>query len=143
MTDVELAYKMRILFEQKISSYYFDSYKPFFGKVQVDVLDYLFEHGVVNAVFLAEELNVPKQHVSKILKKLESDGLIVSRVDPTDRRYRQVSLSLKGKQFVWDHIDTSNHHFNSVIQTLSEEEREELRTAMASIVQILDKSETR
>ncbi len=140
MTDVELAYKMRVLFEQKISSVYFDSYKPSYGKVQVDVLDYLFEHEAVNAVSLAEELNVPKQHISRILKKLEADGRIVSTVDPSDRRYRKVSLSPEGRRIVREHIEISNRHFDAVVRTLSEDERKELSTAMASIVRVLSKS---
>ena len=140
MTDVELAYRMRVLFEQKISSVYFDSYKPSYGKVQVDVLDYLFEHEAVNAVSLAEELNVPKQHISRILKKLEADGQIVSTVDPSDRRYRKVSLSPEGRRIVREHIEISNRHFDAVVRTLSEDERKELSTAMASIVRVLGKS---
>ncbi len=139
MTDVELAYKMRTLFDQKITAFYFESYKGSFGRVQVDVLSYLYEHGNSNAVQLSEIMNVPKQHISKIVHRLEEDGLLESKIDATDKRSKSLFLSAKGRALVLEHIEISNIHFQSVTNCLQNDDREELHRSMETIIKIMNK----
>ncbi len=140
MTDVQLAYRMRTLFDQKITSYYFSSFKGEFGKVQIDVLSDLYEGSATTAAQLTDRLNVPKQHISKILKRLETDGLLESAPAP-DRRCRTLRLSEKGRALVEEHIQKSNEHFARVTAGLSPEEKEELRRSMGSIAAIMERLE--
>ena len=131
-SEVELAYKMRALFEQKVTSYYFDSFKGSFGRVQADVLSYLYDQGETSAVVLTEILNVPKQHVSKIIHRLEEDGMLVTRTDPADRRMRILSLSDEGRALVRSHIESSNRHFREVTAGLTPEEKDRKSTRLNS-----------
>ena len=140
MTDVQLAYRMRTLFDQKITAFYFSSFKGEFGKVQIDVLSDLYEGAATTAVQLADRLNVPKQHISKILKRLETEGLLESAPAP-DRRSRTLRLSEKGRALVEEHIRQSNEHFARVTAGLSPEDREELRRSMGSIAAIMERLE--
>lgn len=141
MTDVELAYTMQSLFNRNITSVYFSSYKGEFGKVQVDVMNLLYDNAGdrINAIRLAELLNVPKQHISKIVRRLETEGLITSFPDPSDGRSRLLQLSQSGMELVRDHIRISNRHFQEATATLSAEDRAELKHAMEAIVRILEK----
>ena len=139
MKDVLLAYKMRVLFDEKITSYYFSSFKGEYGKVQVDVLNQLYESQETTAIHLAEVLNVPKQHISKIVKKREENGLILIEPDQTDTRARILRLSDKGRALVEEHIQISNDHYMQVTGNLSTAEKEELRRSMKSIIQIMQK----
>ncbi len=137
MKDVVLAYKLRVLFDQKITSYYFASFKGEYGKVQVDVLNYLYESEETTAVQLAESLNVPKQHISKIVKKLEVSDLVISKPDEKDKRTRILQLSGDGRALVEKHIQASNEHYKQATGKLTRAEKDELRRSMASIVRIM------
>ena len=137
MEDVVLAYKLHVLFDQKITSYYFSSFKGEFGKVQIDVLNHLYETPQTTAMQLSESLNVPKQHISKIVKKLEESGLLDSEPDAADKRARILKLSDKGRALVEEHIQASNEHYLEVTDSLSDTEKAELRRSMESIVHIM------
>ena len=139
MTEVELACKMRTLFEQKITSYYFDSFKGSFGRVQAEVLSYLYDHEETSAVMMAEIMNVPKQHMSKIIRRLEEEGMLEKRTDPSDRRVRSLTLSAQGRALVRSHIESSNRHFREVTEGLSREDKEELIRSMEAIIGIMNK----
>lgn len=139
VTDVELAYQMRTLFEQKITSYYFDSFKGSFGRVQAEVLSYLYDHGETSAVALAEVMNVPKQHISKIVHRLVEEGMLESKAAPSDKRMRSLSLSAEGRMLVRGHIENSNLHFHEATAGLTTEEKEELIRSMESIIRIMNK----
>lgn len=139
VTDVELAYQMRTLFEQKITSYYFDSFKGSFGRVQAEVLSYLYDHGETSAAALAEAMNVPKQHISKIVHRLVEEGMLESKTAPSDKRMRSLSLSAEGRMLVRGHIENSNLHFHEATSGLTTEEKEELIRSMESIIRIMNK----
>ena len=139
VTDVELAYQMRTLFEQKITSYYFDSFKGSFGRVQAEVLSYLYDHGETSAAALAEAMNVPKQHISKIVHRLVEEGRLESKTAPSDKRMRSLSLSAEGRMLVRGHIENSNLHFHEATSGLTTEEKEELIRSMESIIRIMNK----
>lgn len=139
MKDTELAYKMRTLFDKKITIFYFASFKGVFGKVQIDLLSYLYENDNVTAKQLTEYLNVPKQHVSKILKRLQMDHLVETSVDPSDKREKRLCLSKSGRELVGRHIQASDEHFLLATKTLSQQDRDRLNEAMHTIIDIMGK----
>jgi DNA-binding MarR family transcriptional regulator len=53
--------------------------------------------GSMRPTSLAEVLNTGASHVSKIVRRLEGDGLVQRTVDPTDRRATLVSLTPSGE----------------------------------------------
>lgn len=60
-------------------------------------LRHLLAWGSMRPSSLAEVLNTGASHVSKILRRLEGDGLVQRTVDPTDRRATLVSLTPAGQ----------------------------------------------
>ncbi len=60
-------------------------------------LRHLLAWGSMRPTSLAEVLNTGASHVSKIVRRLEDDGLVQRTVDPTDRRATLVSLTTSGE----------------------------------------------
>ena len=60
-------------------------------------LRHLLAWGAMRPTSLAEVLNTGASHVSKIVRRLEDDGLVQRTVDPTDRRATLVSLTPTGE----------------------------------------------
>ncbi|MBO6111087.1 MAG: MarR family transcriptional regulator [Methanobrevibacter sp.] len=69
MTDAELAFKMGRLFNNKITSTFWSSFKGEYGRVQIEVLVYLLEVDSAQVSEIASQLNISKQHVSLIIKE--------------------------------------------------------------------------
>ena len=97
MTDAQLALWSGELFNKKVTSAFWSSFKGQYGRTQAEVLVYLMEHEASQASQMAEDLNIPKQHASKIVRGLMEDGLVLAAVSPEDRRANRLSLSPKGK----------------------------------------------
>ena len=60
-------------------------------------LRHLLAWGPMRPTSLAEVLNTGASHVSKIVRRLEDDGLVQRTTDPTDRRATLVSLTPPGQ----------------------------------------------
>jgi DNA-binding MarR family transcriptional regulator len=60
-------------------------------------LRHLLAWGSMRPTALAEVLDTGASHVSKILRRLEDDGLVQRTVDPSDRRAVLVSLTPSGQ----------------------------------------------
>lgn len=61
-------------------------------------LRHLLAWGEMRPTALAEVLNTGASHVSKIVRRLEDDGLVRRSVDPTDGRATLVSLTRAGEK---------------------------------------------
>lgn len=139
MDSVQSAYRLRVLFEQKITAEYYDSFKGRFGRVQVEVLSHLYEHRWARVQELADILNIPKQHASKIISRLEEQGLIAGTSDPRDRRSTLYSLSDGGLTMMEEHLEISNRCFAQRLEKLTPEERETMLSAMQTVAALLEK----
>ncbi len=127
---------------QTVCAAYYDSFKGHFGKIQVDVLTYLWPDVRTTSKEIALELNTSKQHVSKILQTFREQGYVLEETNPADKRERFVFLTDKGKSLVREHIDFSNKNFLSFLKTLSEEENHTLHSSLSSLMSILKHMES-
>lgn len=139
MNNSKIAYQLQVLFEKKITKFYRDSYKGLFGKVQVDVLDFLYENKEGRTQDVADSLIIPKQHASKIILRLVELGLVDSKPDSSDKRSTIFYLTKDGYDLVEEHIKASNQNFDSLINQLNEDDKVHLIESMKTIVQILEK----
>ncbi len=137
--DAKTAYELAVLFDQKITAFYRNSYKGILGRVQIEVLDYLYENKEARIQEIAEALNVVKQHVSKIIFRLKELGLVTGRTDSTDRRASLFCLTEKGRSFVQEHIMSSDWNFERMLEGLGKTDREKLTEAMEVMVAVLRK----
>ena len=86
---------------------------------------------------LAERLNIPKQHASKIAAKLEELGLAGKARDPRDGRSWLFSLTDDGCSFVGEHITQSNKHLVAYLDSLGEKDRQDLLASLETAARIV------
>lgn len=141
MTDADLAFKTGSIFNKKITSAFWSSFKGKYGRVQVEVLVFLSEVESAQASEIAKELNISKQHVSLILKEFISDGYVETVSNPKDKRANLVSISQLGQEFLNEHIEISNQVFNDIVSKMNEDEKRKFLDAMDTIYTILNNVE--
>lgn len=74
---------------------------------------------VVNASALGELLHLEKSSVSRLLKKLETDGLIRVHAAPSDRRTRTLSLTKQGEALLGQIENFARQQLQSALGDLS------------------------
>ena len=138
MTDhIQAAYQLGLWFNRTLISYYRSTYKGLFGAVQVQALDDLYVLGSVRPQEMADRLDIPKQHASKILSRLCDLSLAESQPDSSDGRSRIFCLTDSGRALVQEHIRQSNENFRKMLETLDGEALGELGTSLEKTLRIL------
>lgn len=135
----KIAYDLRVLFEIKITNYYRDSYKGILGRVQNEVLDYLYDHGVCTTKEIATKFSIPKQHASKVILRLVELNLVNCKTDINDKRVMHYYITKQGIDLVEAHIQDSDNHFEKKLQNLTKEELQELQDSMRTMIKLLKK----
>ena len=80
---------------------------------------------------LRERLGLDSGYLSRLLRRLEKDGLIRVTPDPGDRRRRQVSLTGAGRER-WQELEhRSDDQARLIVDPLTERQRERLARALA------------
>src|ERR1700691_2756795 len=93
----------------------------------------LFEIGTAPATTraLRERLGLDSGYLSRLLRRLEKDGIIHVVPDPGDRRRRQVSLTEAGRER-WQELDRrSDDQARLIVAPLTERQRDRLARALA------------
>ena len=75
---------------------------------------------------ICDEWSMPKQTVSSILKKFESEGYIFLVTDEDDRRNKKIILTEKGNRFAGGLLDELYRIESSVIQKIGPADMEEI-----------------
>ena len=139
MDKLQLMYRLGLLLDRNILSFYRNTYKGVVGQVQQQTLSDLYEYHSMRPQDVADRLNIPKQHASKILTRLVELGYVFGSPAPDDKRSRIYSLTAEGKTLVEKHIEESNQHFQRLIRGLSADEQSALNQAMSTIVSLLER----
>ena len=139
MENSKIAYDLCTLIDNKIIAYYRQTFKGVVGQSQLEVLNYLHIHKKATAKEIVSELNIPKQHISKILNKFQEDNLVQYITDETDKRAKIYSLTEEGLKLMELHISKSNEYFNEIINKLSKEEQMEFTATMKVFLEYLMK----
>jgi DNA-binding MarR family transcriptional regulator/GNAT superfamily N-acetyltransferase len=99
----------------------------------------LFEIGGGNTrvVDLRRRLGLDSGYVSRLLRQLEREGLIIVEPDPADRRQRVVQVTPAGRR-EWRRLDRrSDDLARRLVDPLSERQRSELASALAAAERLL------
>lgn len=134
------AYRMRVVFERKVVAPYRDTYRGELGQAQVELLELLYQHGPLRQREAAEELRTSKQHVSKMVARLEQMGYVRQGADDADARSHVVALSGTGRDYVDLHIAEGSKRARELFSHLSSAERAELDQAMLTVARLLEKA---
>lgn len=94
----------------------------------------LFEVGEEGATVraLRDRLGLDAGYLSRLLRTLEADGLVVVRADPDDRRRRGVTLTRRGRTARRRLDARSEDLARALVAPLSERQRERLTDALAT-----------
>lgn len=134
------AWRMRVVFEQKVMAPYRDTYRGDLGTAQVEALEELYQAGEFRQQELASVLRISKQHVSKIAERLEERGFVQQMPDDEDSRCRKVCLTDAGRSYVEAHIEAGSKEVAELLGHLSPAERDELGSAMETVARLLEKA---
>jgi DNA-binding MarR family transcriptional regulator/GNAT superfamily N-acetyltransferase len=93
----------------------------------------LFEVGAAPATVqaLRERLGLDSGYLSRLLRRLEGDGLVAVRPDPADRRRRQVTLTDAGRRRWADLERRSDDQARLIVDPLTPRQRDRLANALA------------
>ena len=94
----------------------------------------LFEIGDAGATVreLRDRLGLDSGYLSRLLRSLETDGLVVVRPDPDDRRRRRVTLTRRGRT-AWRRLDERSEDLaRDLVAPLSPRQRQRLTEALAT-----------
>ena len=81
---------------------------------------------------LRDRLGLDSGYLSRLLRSLEERGLVEVQPDPADRRRRVVTLTRRGRSTRQRLDDRSESHAESMIEPLTERQRERLSEALAT-----------
>ena len=84
------------------------------------------QDGAISVSDLAHELHQPLPAISRALRQLETDGLIVRETDPADRRKTLVRLTPKGCEACRQCEDALSDYFTCVMARLEPEQAAQL-----------------
>lgn len=132
-----LAFMAGELFNNKITSVFWSSFKGEYGRIQASVLVYLYDHRRAKASDIAIELNVPKQHISKIINDFKEEGMVIEEKDVQDKRSHILSLTEKGLNYIRQHLEMSNLSFYSLLESMDEKDQKDFLNALETIVRVL------
>lgn len=134
------AWRMRVVFERKVVAPYRDTYRGELGQAQVELLELLNLQGPLRQREAAEELRTSKQHVSKMVARLEQMGYVCQGADNADARSHVIALSDAGRTYVDLHIAEGSKRARELFSHLSAAERTELDQAMLTVARLLEKA---
>ncbi|KRB77076.1 PadR family transcriptional regulator [Nocardioides sp. Root190] len=94
----------------------------------------LFEIGAGDASVLAlrERLDLDSGHLSRMLRRLEDDGLLTTQPDPGDRRRRVATLTAAGRAAYDDLERRSAERAETLVAPLTSRQQERLAEALAT-----------
>lgn len=139
MKDAELALRTGELFNTMITDAFWDSFKGELGRVQAEILVYLYDQNPAQASEIAESLNITKQHVSKAISGFITGGFVDCQPSETDRRSSILSLTDEGKKYIEKHLRISDESFARLLEKMDPDERENFRSSMKYIVALLSR----
>ena len=81
-----------------------------------------------------EKAGIGQSSVSELINKLEDDGYVERKVDPTDKRATLLFLTEKGAARAFEVEDERKEFFATIFSKLSEEEKQTLSDIMDKLL---------
>lgn len=97
---------------------------------RLSALSVLVFGGPLPLTALAEAEQVRPPTMSRLVKQLESEGLVERRADPADRRVQRVKATAKGRRLLREGRDRRVRRLARSLAELTETERRELARAL-------------
>ncbi|GCE28043.1 transcriptional regulator [Dictyobacter alpinus] len=91
---------------------------------------------------ISKLLHVTSPMVTQLLKRLEADGLIERKTDPSDRRAVGIRLTEKGELVTKKAAEAFFASFNGLIEYLGEEQSKQLAELLISVYTYFNEKDT-
>ena len=98
---------------------------------QMHILMRLYHHNQAAVTEMGKRLGITNAAASQVVDKMVANGLIVRKEDLQDRRSRIISLTDKGRSLIEKGIRTRSKWMFSLIDGLTEDEKETVIKAFA------------
>lgn len=110
--------------------------------IQIQVIIFLLHHSEEKRKisYLADEFNMTKATISETVKTLEQKNLIIKTYEPHDTRSYIINLTPKGEDFA-NITSLFSKEIRTPIDTLHQEDKENLLINLLNIIRHLNKSE--
>lgn len=91
---------------------------------------------------IAEELGVSTAAASQMVDRMVNEGMILRSEDPHDRRVKLISLTERGHQLLHENFQARRNWLSEIVETLSDEEKEQVRQVFEMLVAKLGQVES-
>ena len=89
------------------------------------------------AAYLSNLFHLDKGYISRLLKHLERDGLVVKRTSEEDRRFQQIEMTELGRDTLNSLAEKASLNVQSMIEGISDREIDVVINSMKKIEYIL------
>lgn len=103
------------------------------SEARLQVLGMIFRYGEMSQAELQRRLDVDGAAVTRQVKQLESEGLLVRRVDPSDNRYTLVTLTPEGTERLREVARMAKEFIAQSLDGISDEDLECVRAVTARV----------
>ncbi|MBO21358.1 MAG: MarR family transcriptional regulator [Rhodospirillaceae bacterium] len=113
------------------------------GRAHHRVIYFVGRNPGISITELLDILRITKQSLARVLGKLIADGFINQRLDPSDRRRKQLTLSAKGKELEHALTSTQMERFVRAYCEAGEEAVVGFRRVLTGIINPEDRARVR
>lgn len=103
------------------------------SQTRMEIMHELFHVEEMSQAELQQRLGVEGAVITRIVKQLESAGLVTRRADPQDNRFTLVALSAEARHYGVDSADFKDVYGEQILKGFSDEERAQLLAMMRRI----------
>lgn len=131
------------LFEERMMDKYYELYKGEISRTTVRALDFIcarYAKGeLTTAKMVGMQLDIPKQHASQVMMRLEECGYVKTVPCETDKRMIYLEPTELGHAVISEHLQKSVDNLADRLQKLSREEQIVFQKSFSDLLKILEK----
>ncbi|MGG5329606.1 bifunctional helix-turn-helix transcriptional regulator/GNAT family N-acetyltransferase [Enterococcus sp. AZ163] len=117
-------------------------YGTIFSLVESNVVTEIFENGPISSKSIVESLDINKSQLSKLLSKLEKEGVLCRIDNVEDNRSQLLKLTPKGKEMHLKQVSFVQKELVKEMNTYTAQERDILSSTMTSFVNTIKKNQS-
>ncbi len=110
-----------------------------YSVTEVRILYEIYGNEKCTANLIVGKLHIDKSYLSRILKKLEMDGILIKKVSEDDTRSMEISLTEKGVNCCKELVERANSEIFALLEKLTDAECRKIEAAMDTITKLVSK----
>lgn len=94
----------------------------------------------ISLVELSELLNLDNSTMSRTVNNLVNKGLVERELDPKDRRYITIKLTISGSKVFEETEENMNHYFIKVFQSIPSQKQQQVLESLEILLDAISKN---